>query len=108
MVNTRSSSKKKRGKKAPTRETGASSAVRTQNETTATLATAEDEKKIEDLKLIASLVDWRGTDRDMGKIFYEKFGRALELKVEEFQQDKQQLNECLRRNMGNVKVCFCI
>lgn len=112
MVLTRSS-KKKRGKNNnPTSETETSTIhTRTQqNETIGTLANlgAEDEKIMEDQKLVASLVHWSGTDRDMGKIFYDKFASALEQEVQSFEENKHNLKECIRKNLGNLKVFFHI
>jgi len=63
-----------------------------------------DAKKIEDLKLAASLVNWSSYDKLMGKIFYDKVGKILEKKVDDFQKVKTELKTYVRENYDNQKV----
>uniref|UniRef100_A0A915NDZ5 INCENP_ARK-bind domain-containing protein n=1 Tax=Meloidogyne javanica TaxID=6303 RepID=A0A915NDZ5_MELJA len=63
-----------------------------------------DAKKIEDLKLAASLVNWSSYDKLMGKIFYDKVGKILEKKVDDFQKVKTELKTYIRENYDNQKV----
>lgn len=63
----------------------------------------EAEKKIEDLKLVASLMNWANYEKMMGKIFYDKFGKVLEKQVDAFQKTKAELKACIRENYANQK-----
>jgi len=53
---------------------------------------------------VSSLVNWSGHDRLMGKIFYQKFGRVLEEKLQLYEQGKRELKECIRRNYEHVGI----
>ena len=67
-----------------------------------------DAEKVEDLKLVASLVDWSTYDKIMGKIFYDNFGKVLEQKVDAFQQTKAELKAYIRENYANPRVIFIL
>lgn len=111
MVTTRTGSKretKKKNKTTPTDVEGASNI-----QSTSAAATRQNnndneidecEKQLENLKLIASLVDWSSYDRLMGKIFYEKFGKMLEKKYDELEQTKKDLKEYVRKTCEDTKV----
>ena len=40
----------------------------------------------------------------MARVFYEKFGKVVEKKVAEFEEQKQRLKNSVRRNLGKDKV----
>lgn len=65
-----------------------------------------DTKKIEDLKLVASFINWSNYEKMLGRIFYDKVGKILEQKVDEFQKIKTELKTFIRENYANQKVFF--
>ncbi|KAL7073272.1 hypothetical protein ACQ4LE_007177 [Meloidogyne hapla] len=95
---------KKNKSRAESKQPGTSrSASRQPVQTKEKIKDYADEKKIEDLKLVASLVDWSNYDKTMGKIFYDKFGKVLEQKVDAFQKTKTDLKACIRENYANQR-----
>nr|CAD2133512.1 unnamed protein product [Meloidogyne enterolobii] len=62
-----------------------------------------DTKKIEDLKLVASFINWSNYEKMLGRIFYDKVGKILEQKVDEFQKIKTELKTFIRENYANQK-----
>uniref|UniRef100_A0A914KQI0 INCENP_ARK-bind domain-containing protein n=1 Tax=Meloidogyne incognita TaxID=6306 RepID=A0A914KQI0_MELIC len=62
-----------------------------------------DTKKIEDLKLVASFINWSNYEKMLGRIFYDKVGKILEQKVDEFQKIKTELKTFIRENYDNQK-----
>lgn len=58
--------------------------------------------KEEDLRLIASLVDW--SDKLMAKVFYETYGKVIQEKFAEYEEWKNKLKDWVQTNYGNSKV----
>uniref|UniRef100_A0A915ECP3 Uncharacterized protein n=1 Tax=Ditylenchus dipsaci TaxID=166011 RepID=A0A915ECP3_9BILA len=58
----------------------------------------------EDLRVVASLVDWSNSDKVLNKVFYEKYGKILEEKLTNFQECKAQMKDCIKNNYGDSMV----
>ena len=107
MVLTRNRSKRNKTKTGTTEMEGTSTSAATQPmemDQTTNPNDEEHEKRLEDLRLVASLVDWRSFDDTAGKIFYKTFGQALERKVAEYEKTKDELKGMVREACGNQKV----
>ncbi|CAK5050917.1 unnamed protein product [Meloidogyne enterolobii] len=95
--------KAKKVKPTSSRQYRTRSACKKPSKTNEKIENDEDAKKIEDLKLAASLVNWSSYDKLMGKIFYDKVGKILEKKVDDFQKVKTELKTFVRENYDNQK-----
>nr|CAD2159993.1 unnamed protein product [Meloidogyne enterolobii] len=95
--------KAKKVKPTSSRQYRTRSACKKPSKTNEKIEDDEDAKKIEDLKLAASLVNWSSYDKLMGKIFYDKVGKILEKKVDDFQKVKTELKTFVRENYDNQK-----
>uniref|UniRef100_A0A915P564 INCENP_ARK-bind domain-containing protein n=1 Tax=Meloidogyne floridensis TaxID=298350 RepID=A0A915P564_9BILA len=95
--------KVKKVKPTSSRQYRTRSACKKPSKTNEKIEDDEDAKKIEDLKLAASLVNWSSYDKLMGKIFYDKVGKILEKKVDDFQKVKAELKTFVRENYDNQK-----
>ncbi|KAI1706376.1 inner centromere protein, ARK binding region domain-containing protein [Ditylenchus destructor] len=58
----------------------------------------------DDIKTIASLVDWSKYDKIMGRVFYDTFGKLLEEKVSRVQTYKSEIRDYANQNCGGNKL----
>jgi hypothetical protein len=100
MVLTRNSTKHSKKAKAGTSK----SVLTQQSDEDETMKDEEAEKELENIKLVASLVNWDSYDAVMGKIFYQKFGKVLEKTLADFEENKKDLKDCIRKATDNTRV----